>query len=339
MEQCSASVLFVDDNVLILQAAQDLLVSSGIDVTTAVSAEEALRLVRLKEFAVVVSDNYMPGISGLEFLALLRELSEDTVKILITAYADLPSALAAINRSEVFRYIMKPWDDKELVETVREGLRRYRILRTLRQEDEGVLWSLAQAIELKDPSTRGHCDRVAVYAERIAEFLGLPRETLRQIRYGSWLHDCGKIGVSERILNGSERLTPQEFEVVKMHSSWGVDVATKANLSAVVCNIIQYHHERFDGTGYPQGLAGNDIPLEARVVAVADVYDALTTDRPYRRSCPEEETLETLRSMRGTALDPHVVDAFVCLMRSGRIPVAEFAAPGPAGRRGQGDPD
>jgi putative two-component system response regulator len=309
------TVLIVDDNRLILESSKDLLTSRGITILTANNAEEALALFHQREIEVVVSDNYMPGMNGLEFLSSLREISPDTVKILMSAYADLASALAAINRSEVFRYILKPWQDEELVGVVEEGINRYRLNLSMRIEDEDVLRSLAQTLELKDPNTKGHCDRVAVYALMIAEALQIPKEIQRQIKYGSWLHDCGKIGISEIILNSNGRLTDEEFETMKKHAFWGAEVAAKANLSELARNIIHYHHERFDGTGYPSGIGGTGIPREARIVAVADIYDALTMDRPYRNGYSHAEAIDMLLSMRGNALDPEIVDIFLSIIK------------------------
>lgn len=206
---------------------------------------------------------------------------------------------------------------------VQEGLKRYHTIHDLRREDEAVLRSLAQAIELKDPSTRGHCDRVAVYALLIADAMKISKETRRQIKYGSWLHDCGKIGISEIILNGARKLDPEEFEMMKMHTDWGVDVAEKADLSEVARNIIHYHHEKFDGSGYPTGLKGDEIPLEARIVAVADVYDALTMDRPYRKGYPLAEARQIVVDMAGTSLDPNIVEVFLSVVPDGPLPTTD----------------
>jgi len=319
----AAEILFVDDTQLTLQMSRDLFRSKGIAILTAGSAEEALELFKTHEISVVVSDNHMPGMSGLEFLSLLRTVSPDTVKVMISAYADLATVLAAINNSEVFRYLLKPWQDEEILEVVQEGLRRYRVNRAMQRENESVLRSLAQTIELKDPSTKGHCDRVAVYALMIAEAMGIPRETQRQIKFGSWLHDCGKIGVSEFILNSTSRLTDREFETMKMHTYWGADLAEKARLSEVATNIIHHHHERYDGTGYPSGLAGEAIPLEVRIVSVADVYDALTMDRPYRKGYPLAEAREMVRALSGSSLDPAVVEVFLSVVPQGPLPTSD----------------
>jgi len=315
-------ILFVDDNRLILEMAKDLFAGRGITILTASNAAEALDFFHDRDIAVVVSDNHMPGMSGLEFLTSLKEVSPETVKVLMSAYADLATALAAINSSEVFRYLLKPWKEEEVVEVVEEGMRRYELMNTVRREDENVLRSLAQTIELKDPSTRGHCDRVAIYALRIAEVMRLPKEVQRQIKYGSWLHDCGKIGISEFILNGERTLTDEEFETMKMHTFWGADVAAKADLSQVARNIIHYHHEKYNGTGYPAGLSGTDIPLEARIVSVADVYDALTMDRPYRKGYPVREAREIVRKQGGSDLDPEVVEIFLAVVEQ-EVPLAQ----------------
>jgi putative two-component system response regulator len=317
------AILIVDDNRIILDSLCELLKDEGVRLLTANDAQEATALVRQEEIAVILCDNIMPGMCGLDFLTCMATISPGTVKILMSAFADLPTVLAAINRSEVFRYVLKPWQDAEMIDAVREGLRRYRQVQAMRKEDEDVLRCLAQTIELKDPSTRGHCDRVAIYALMIAEALQVPKEIQREIKFGSWLHDCGKIGISEVILNGSGKLTRQEFETMKMHSFWGADVAAKANLSQVARNIIHYHHERFDGTGYPDGLSGKDIPVEARIVAVADVYDALTNDRPYRKSYTMAEAVEIMAGMQESTFDPEISGLFFSLLEENKHIQAE----------------
>lgn len=309
-----------------IRMIRDMFSSEDIVFHSAASAEEALQLVRQHEIAVVVSDNIMPGMSGVQFLSLLKSVSPDTVKILMSAFADLDSALEAINTSEVFRFVVKPFREEDLMVAVNEGLRRYRTKTAMRKEDEDVLLSLAQTIELKDPSTRGHCDRVGVYATRLAGALGLPRNVQREIKYGSWLHDCGKIGVAESILNGPRALTDEEYSHIKQHSAWGADVAVRANLSQIVRNIVRHHHERYDGQGYPDGLAGEDISLEARIVAVADIYDALITDRPYRKGFAQGVAFRILGDMRGAELDPALVDLFLSCMAGADAAVPSLAA-------------
>jgi putative nucleotidyltransferase with HDIG domain len=324
------SVLFVDDEEKILHAVERVFLGSDLHIRCIGTPGEALALMESEEVAVVVSDQQMPEMSGSELLDRVRERSPQTVRILMTGYADLATAVEAINRNEVYRFILKPWDNDELLKAVRSGVARHQTLSALHREDEAILRSLAQTIELKDPYTRGHCDRVAKYAVLIGTALGLAPAMLGDIRYGGWLHDCGKIGVPEAILNFAGKLSNNDFDTVKKHPLWGAEVARQARLSEVVVNIIQYHHEHFDGSGYPYGLAGGRIPLEARIVAVADVYDALTTDRPYRQGSLPAQAMTVLRSLQGTLLDPELVGLFTELNRN------DSAATGDARAEGEG---
>jgi putative two-component system response regulator len=314
------TVLFVDDEENVLKALERIFIGSDLIILRASSAEEALSIIGKENVAVLVSDNLMPGIRGVELLSRLKSISPDTVKILMTGHADIPTAIDAINKGEVFRFIEKPWDNAELVNTITEGIERYRILRSLRTNDEAITRSLAQTIELKDRCTRGHCDRVAKYALQLAKALGVSREMQKGVVYGSWLHDCGKIGVPEAILNSPDLLTENEWLTIKQHPAWGADIARQAQLSPVVINIIQYHHERWNGEGYPKGIAGRDIPLEARVVTIADVYDALTTDRPYRNAITRKRARRIMREMAGNLFDPELTEIFLSLPME---PVAE----------------
>jgi len=304
------NVLFVDDEGNILNSMERAFADVDVTVLKADSAKEALRLIGEKEIAVLITDNRMPGMCGIELLTCLKDLSPETVKILMTGHADLSTAIEAINIGEVFRFIVKPWENESLIRTVQEGVEHYRFVQTLRNSDEATLLSLAQTIELKDPSTRGHCDRVAGFALMIADQLNHPEETKLHIKYGSWLHDCGKIGVPDAVLNFSGKLKDADFNTIKQHPVWGARVARQARLPQAVINIILFHHERFDGEGYPHGLRGRSIPIEARIVTIADIFDALTSNRPYREALPWEEALELMDAMSGTYLDPDLLWLF-----------------------------
>lgn len=308
------TVLFVDDEENILNSLRRVFADSSLNMRFIGNPLVALDICRNEPVALVVSDNLMPEMQGVEFLSRLKEVSPDTVKILMTAHADLGTALLAINSGEVYRFILKPWQEGELLRAVSEGIARYRVLNSLKHEDEAILQSLAQTIELKDHYTRGHCDRVSRYALMIAEYLDLGASIRKDIRHGSWLHDCGKIGVPEAILNSSEKLSVQDFSTIRQHPEWGATVAEYAKLPITVINIIRYHHERYDGAGYPAGLSGERIPLEARIVSVADVYDALTTDRPYKSAFRTHEAREILFGLSGSSLDPLLVEIFLSIL-------------------------
>ena len=316
-DRSQETVLFVDDEKSYLAYTSGIFADRGLNILTASSALEALKIIEEQSVAVVVSDNEMPGMRGIELLARIKEVSPHTVKIMMTGSADLAVTLAAINAGEVFRFVLKPWKKAEMLRAVKDGLRRYRVLQSLKREDEFILHSLAQTIELKDASTKGHCDRVATLALRLAQALGVSEESQIEIRYGSWLHDCGKIGVPEAILNAERGLSDEEFMIVKRHPEWGCEVVRKANLSKTVQDIVLYHHERYDGLGYPFGLKGADIPMEAQIVAVADICDALSVDRPYRKRLSGEELTDTLNAMKGKNLDPKLVDTLFNILKPG----------------------
>jgi putative two-component system response regulator len=311
------TVLFVDDERSYLAYTSGIFENRGLNILTASSAAEAITIVEEQAVAVVVSDNEMPGMRGIELLARIKEISPHTVKIMMTGSADLATTLAAINSGEVFRFVLKPWKKADMLHAVKDGLRRYRVLQSIKREDEFILHSLAQTIELKDSSTKGHCDRVATLALQLAQAMGVSEESQQEIRYGSWLHDCGKIGVPEAILNAPRALTAEEFKVIMKHPEWGADVVRKANLSQTVQEIVLFHHERYDGKGYPYGVDGNRIPLEAQIVSAADICDALCMDRPYRRGFTPEQLMETLTAMRGLNLAAPLVDALLGILKSG----------------------
>ncbi len=308
------TLLFVDDEQGILNSLRRLFIDDNVRILTSTSGAEAIELIKSNDIAVIVSDHRMPGMSGIEFLQKAKALSPDSVRVMLTGYADTQAAIDAINKGEVYKFITKPWEIDEFRSIIFDAVGRHNVVQSLRKADEYTLYSLAQTIELKDPYTKGHCDRVAKYATTVAEALGLDEELKKDIRRGGWLHDCGKIGVPEALLNFKGPLTPEQMVVLKKHPCWGADVARSAHLPQAVVNIVLYHHERYDGTGYPLGLKGEDIPLEARIVNVADIYDSLTSERPYRDQLPKEEAIEILRANKATHSDPHIVDIFIRLL-------------------------
>jgi putative two-component system response regulator len=312
------TVLFVDDEQNILNTVEREFSNVPVRLLTCSSAEEAMKIIKDNEIAVIVSDNLMPGITGIDFLAWAKNTSPESMRILMTGHADLPTAISAINRGEVYRFITKPWDTKELIDIVLDSINKYRIIVSLKSADEAKLLSLAQTVELKDPYTKGHCERVASFSIMIADAMGLNEDIKQLIKYGSWLHDCGKIGVPEDILKKPGRLDRDQFEIVKKHCQWGADVVQKARLHDTVLKIALYHHEKYNGTGYPCGLAADNIPFEARIVAIADTFDAITTDRPYRKKYPEDKAVELIRSEKNISFDPVLVDIFIKALANDR---------------------
>ncbi len=310
------TVLFVDDEQSIRNAIERMyLERDDLRCLFAASGQEGLDILAKEDVWVVVSDYLMPGMRGIEFLSKAKGIRPDTIRIMMTAYADLTIAIDAINKSEAYRFVTKPWNNKELMDTVDEALMRYQLIQSLSADDETVYLSLAQTVELKDPYTKGHCDRVARYAVTLARAAGLSDELVSDIKHGSWLHDCGKIGVPESVLNFPGSLSEDDLETVMQHPRWGSEVARQARMSDVVINIILYHHERFNGKGYPSGLKGDDIPVEARIVAIADVFDALYSERPYRKAYDFERVMEIMHEMTEDHFDPRLMELF--------LPIAE----------------
>ena len=310
LNQPLRTVLFVDE-VSSLDAIQQLFSDdSSLRLLVASSGEKALEIIRKEDVWLVVSENQLPGISGIELLERIRHIVPTAGRILMTAHAALKTLVDAINISEAFRFIIKPWDSDELKSLVHEGLERSEVVRELAHCEEDAISSIAQAIELKDPYTRGHCDRVAEYAATLAQRIGLPKERIVYLRYGGWLHDCGKIGVPGSVLNFPGRLDESGMKFIRKHPLWGAELARQAGLHSDVVNMILYHHEKYDGTGYPYGLKGEEITLEARILSIADVFDCLGTRRPYRAACTSDQIRETMQEMSEAFFDPHLMEQF-----------------------------
>ncbi len=301
-------VLFVDDEAFILNAARRLFSLHDIEILTAQSAKEALEIFKKQKISLLVTDQRMPEMLGTELIEQVRKLYPDTVRIILSGYTDLTSLLEAINNGKIFRFIVKPWNDEELLQHVNEALEQFQLNSRHRNQEEQMLLALAQTIELKDAYTKGHCERVARYAIEISKELGLSEEQIKDIRYGAWLHDCGKIGLHEDILNHPGRVEELQMLEIKKHPDNGAKIAEQAALPQRVVNIIRFHHERVDGEGYPLGLNRDNLPLEAKIVAVADVYDALSSDRPYRKACSQRQVKQIMAGFRGCALEEELVD-------------------------------
>lgn len=314
------TVLFVDDEKSIRNSIERMyLERDDVRCLFAASGKEGLEIIEREEVWVVVSDYLMPGMRGIEFLSKTRGLRPDTVRIMMTAYADMSIAIDAINKSEAYRFVTKPWINQELMTTIDEALMRYQLIQALGKDDEALYLSLAQTVELKDPYTKGHCDRVAHYSVSLARAANLDEHVINDIKHGSWLHDCGKIGIPEAILNFPGRLSEEDQETVRQHPRWGADVACQARMSDAVVNVILYHHEQFNGEGYPSGIRGNNIPIEARIVAIADVFDALYSDRPYRKAFEFDRVIELMHEMSETHFDPRLMELFLPISEEARL--------------------
>ncbi len=311
-------VLVVDDEAVNRKLVQALLSSRGYRVEEASNGEEAVSKVRALRPDLILLDIMMPRLDGLQTCRILKQDEETRLipVVLLTALAALDDRVTGIEAG-ADDFLTKPFNAVELLARVR-SLIHVKHLNDQLERTEGILFTLAAAVEAKDPYTGRHLRRLVEYAGRISQALALPPRAERINEYGAILHDIGKIGVPEAILNKPGKLTPEEFAIIKQHPEIGERICQPLRFGPEIGPIVRGHHERWDGGGYPDGLAGEAIPLGARIVAVADSFDAMTTDRPYRKALPLEQVWETLRTGAGTQWDPAVVDAFISA-QAGRV--------------------
>src|SRR5947208_723332 len=311
--------LVVDDEARLRQILMHLMRGDGFRCLEASNGAEALEQLEQHRVTLVLSDLRMPRMDGMELLRQVRARYPDTAVVMITAVADVEVAVSCLAIGAM-DYLIKPFHLEEVRARVAQALDRRRLILENRDYQERLeervaaqasrleemflagVQALAEALELKDPYTRGHSVRVSQYSSLLARTLRLDDDTVRQIELGGHVHDIGKIGVREAVLNKTEKLTPEEYEHIMIHPIVGWKVlAPLLGDAPVALNIVRSHHERIDGRGVPDGLAGEQIPLEARIVAVADALDAMTSGRPYRgREMTLDEALDELRRSAGS---------------------------------------
>ncbi len=318
----SSTLLLVDDEENVLHSLKRLFHKEGYNILTASNGIEGLEKLNSHQVSLVISDQRMPRMSGVDFLRQVKKRSPETIRIMLTGYTDIEVAIAAINDGEVYRYITKPWDEKEIKYTIHQALDKYNstleLVETLKSASLDTIRALSEAVELKDPYTRGHCARVARYALEIGKRLNLSEEETKYLEYASYLHDFGKIGVEAEVLNKAGKLTSKEWDHIKRHPEMGENVVKQVRFLGKVAPLIRSHHEHYDGSGYPDGLAGDEIPIGSRIIAVADAYDAITSDRPYRRALSPQKAVDILSKERGRQFDPLVVERFLEFLKESR---------------------
>lgn len=317
-------VLCVDDDAIIVESIRQELRRSIQDATieTALSGDEALALLDEveksgNELAILITDERMPGMRGHELLKRVRLRHPNAYGILLTGYADLDAISVAINDGGLFRFMQKPWNRFDLQIAVRRALdlyRREREVKVLRAAVEKVNLAFVALLENpqlgQDPDTVDHVKRVACHSAMIGKRLGYEDLELRKLFFYTPLHDIGKYTVPQRILAKPSRLDAEEFEIVKLHVAEGARMMESVDIDPMARNIILYHHEKWDGRGYLAGLAGDSIPKESRIVALADVLDAMVSVRPYKPPRPFDQVASEILGLGGSHFDPEVVEAF-----------------------------
>lgn len=340
-----AKILIADDEPQVREVLFRFLTSQDYKCTTAKDGNDVMRKMNAEPFDLVLLDISMPGKSGTEVLKELQVKYPDTAVIMVTAIADVNIAIDSM-KNGAYDYLIKPIDLNMLLVSVERALDRRRLLLENREyqlhlESKikeqaarihhsflGAITALVQALEAKDPHTRGHSDMVAEIAVAIAQELGIPQEKVEKIRLAALLHDIGKIGIKESVLNKQGSLTEEEYEHIKLHCTLGRQILQPIIDDDEILDMVVHHHERYDGTGYPEGLSATQLSREAMVVATADAYantltqsamilsaadaySAMHSSRPYRQALPLQTIKTELENGKGRQFDPVVVDALL----------------------------
>lgn len=297
-------VLFVDDEPAVLESLRRS-VRKEFAADVATDAENGLECLRRSgPYCIVVSDMRMPGMSGAEFLATVRAISPDSIRVMLTGCEEMEVAVQAVNDGRIFKFLSKPVPTQALLACLRSCLAYYLDERAQKQEristthaleqlEIATLTAFARAIDANSPWTAGHSERVTALALRIAHTMGLPGKDLQVVHRGGLLHDIGKIGIPPALLNKPGKLEVWENEILRNHVKVGIRILEPIDCFHDLLCVVAQHHEHFDGAGYPAGLAGEEISLHARIVSVADAYDALISDRPYRKGVSEHRAIES----------------------------------------------
>jgi putative nucleotidyltransferase with HDIG domain len=328
-----ARILVVDDEPEIREVLCELL-CDDYECAAAGSAEEALQTLRESRFNLIISDIMMGGMSGLEMIPHVLVDSPETVVLMISGVQTIESAIKAL-RAGAFDYIMKPFDLRQVEVAVRRALEHYelraskrryenhleelveqrtvaldRALESVEDAYRSTLKALAQALETRDAETHGHSERVVTFSLRLGRELGLDKEQLKALEFGSLLHDIGKIGVPDAILRKPAQLTSDEWVKMREHPLHGQQILREIKFLEGAARVVAQHHEKWDGSGYPLGLRGEEIDMNARIFAVADAFDAMTSDRVYRAGRSYEVAAAELDRCKSQQFDPQVVTAF-----------------------------
>jgi len=290
------------------------------EVIIAYNGQEALEIIDKMgdEISLIVSDQRMPMVSGTELFKKVSEKYPDIINILLTGHSNIDILLDSVNECQLFQYILKPFDPEHLCMVIQSGIRKFemttsrsQILCDLSELFYKTIKSIAFALDAKDKYTHGHSMRVTLYSLALAKNLELPDDLLEEIETAGLLHDIGKIAIPEKILLKPGKLTDEEFEIIKSHPELGEKLVKSVEKLGLISNWLKHHHERYDGKGYPDGLVGEDIPISARIIALADTYDAMTSDRAYRKALSHEEAIAEVERCSGTQFDPNLAKIFI----------------------------
>ncbi len=323
-------IIVVDDESGILDSLSIFLKRSGYQFTGVTNPLEAIELVKKEHFDLMLLDFIMTPIHGDQVVEEIRKFNKELYILLLTGHKDLAPPLETIKRLDIQGYCEKSDKFDQLLLLVESGIKAIEQMNTikkinaeLRDTNEKLekaylesIQTLRYTVEAKDPYTRGHSDRVSEYSELIGKYLNLSEDDLHKLKIGGLFHDIGKIGVPDSILLKTSRLTDDEYSEIKNHPSIGAHILSNASLFQDIIPIVKHHHERYDGFGYPGKLAGEDIPYLARIAAVADSFDAMTSKRTYRDSLPIDIVKQEIEKNKGTQFDPKIADVFLDILNN-----------------------
>jgi putative nucleotidyltransferase with HDIG domain len=331
-------ILVVDDEEAIREIVSSMLTAANYKCTQASSGHKALAVLDSgEEFELMLSDLMMADLDGIGLLERTKEKYPDMPVVMVTAVHDISVALKAI-RDGAYDYLLKPFEREQLLATVRRALENRRlklenrayqtkleglveqrtgqlrnVIDNLKRSYDITLEALGDALDLKDAETEGHSKRVTAFTIAIARALGVAKDDIDVIARGAFLHDIGKMAIPDAILRKPGALTPEEIAIMREHCYRGYQMLKKIPFLTEAAEIVYSHQERFDGTGYPRGLKGEEIPLGARIFSVADTLDAITSDRPYRAAQTVGAARDEIQRWSGRQFDPSVVETFLAM--------------------------
>jgi putative nucleotidyltransferase with HDIG domain len=309
-------ILLIDDDQSILFIMAKFLQRHNYVTVSVTRAEEALKMVSSQPFDLVACDIAMPGMNGLEFLNRLKRIDPGLASVVVTGSGSVTMAVKALE-SGALGFVTKPFSEEELLDSIETAIQQARLVRETTATKlyapllESASSALLHALEAKDQDSEGHSQQVAYYSQKIAQRLGLSEGESIQIFFAGLFHDIGKIGTPDAILRKAGPLTPDEQQEMMKHPQVGAKIIETVEELRLAATYILHHHERYDGSGYPNALKGEDIPIGSRIVAVADVYQELISRRVYAEIKTQEEAIEELRRGSGTQFDPKIVEILV----------------------------
>lgn len=323
-------IMVVDDEQGIVDSLSIFLKRSGYDFTGLTNPLEAIETIKAEHFDMLILDFMMDPIHGDEVVEEIRKFNKELYILLLTGHKDLAPPLETIKRLDIQGYCEKSDKFDQLLLLIESGIKSIEQMKTIQKINEQLqnkndelenayldtIGILRQTVEARDPYTRGHSDRVSEFAVLIGTKMGLDEQTLHTLKIGGLFHDIGKIGIPDSILLKESKLSDDEYSQIKNHPTIGAHILGNATVFQDIIPIVKYHHERYDGRGYPSQLAGTKIPLVSRITAIADAFDAMTSKRTYRDAVPIEKVKEEIERCSGTQFDPEIATLFLDILNN-----------------------